>query len=131
MRILKFLLIVCLLLMISGFEKNRSQPVTYTDVFPIKNSDLKQDESFYVRHQVKNNDVLIECIVQGITFRDINANNKGKIIIYVDGKKREEISSAAFIIKGLSSGTHRLKLEVIKTNDASYNLQKEFYVTIP
>jgi len=142
MKVFKYLLIVCLLFMFVSCKKDIPKPETNLDIFPIINTDLStvvpvstlifnENDPFYVRHQVKDNNVLIECIVPGITFRNKSTSNRGKIIIYVDGKKKEEISSAAFIIKGLPSGTHRLKLEAIKIKDSSFHLQREFYVTIP
>ena len=142
MRSYVYLLIGCLLFITMGCKKDIPKPETNIDVYPIINTDLRkeipassmmlaQSDPFFVKYQVKGKEVLIECIVQGITFRETNANNKGKIVVYVDGKKKDEVSSAAFIIKGLPSGTHHLKLQAVKTKDSSYNLQKEFYITIP
>jgi hypothetical protein len=69
--------------------------------------------------------------VQGISFSGQSAKDKGKILLYVDGKKKEEIFSAAFIIKGLSSGKHRIRLELVKENQPISKLKREFYVSIP
>ena len=52
-----------------------------------------------MKHQVKGNDVYIECIVKDASFR----NNGTKLILYIDGKKTKEINNAAFIVKGLKS----------------------------
>lgn len=135
-------IVLCGLVTLAGCQKDIPEPETKIAVLSVNNNDFSSDipvsgiehqqtGPFFVRHQVKGKDVLIECIVQGITFRESNAHNKGKILLYVDGKKREEISSAAFIVKGLSSGTHQLKLDIINEKDASLHLKKEFYVTIP
>lgn len=142
MRIFIYPVVLCILITLMGCQKDIPEPETkitlqslsYTSLssdIPVSGIEHQQTEPFYVKHHVKGKEVLIECIVQGITFRETNANNKGKILLYVDGKKREEISSAAFIVKGLPSGTHRLKLEVIKENNGSLHLQKEFNITIP
>ena len=93
--------------------------------------DSNESEPFYVKSHVNGKAVFIECIIPSVTFRDTNTNNRGKILVYVNGKKKEEVSSAAFILKGLPSGTHRVKLKVVKIKDHSYHLQKEFLVTIP
>ncbi len=142
MRGLMYLLISCSLTATTGCNKDIPKPETNIDILPILNivssnvaaaSSIKSDhkDAFYVKSQVKGKDVFIECVVPAVTFRNTNASNKAKMIVYVNGKEKEEVSSAAFIIKDLPSGTHRLKLKVVKLKDASYNLQKEFLVTIP
>ncbi|MBU8877694.1 hypothetical protein BGM26_01660 [Bacillus sp. FJAT-29790] len=142
MRRAIYLFLGCLLLAVSGCHKEIPEPEVKIIVQPVSDTDVPlvvpvsiientSKDPFYVRHQVKGREVLIECIIQGVTFRESNTGNRGKMILYVDGKKREEIDSAAFIVRGLSPGTHRLKLEVVKANNTAYKLKKEFYVTIP
>lgn len=70
-------------------------------------------------------------MISGISFRSNHTGNKGKMILFIDGKKTKEISSAAFIVKGLNPGTHKVKLEIVKINNQPYDLTKEFYATIP
>lgn len=141
MRMFIYVYIVCLLMAISGCKKDLPEPETKNSGKPISihtvsldspvfKTSLSSNEPFFVKHKIDGRNVLIECIVQGITFRETDGNNKGKIILYVDGKKKEEISSAAFIVKGLSSGIHRLKLEVVTENGSSIIMEKEFNVTI-
>ncbi|MDE3838397.1 hypothetical protein C0966_03220 [Bacillus methanolicus] len=89
------------------------------------------DKTFFVRHHIRGENLYIECMVSGISFRSNHTGNTGKIILSIDGKKTKEISSAAFIVKGLNPGTHRVRLEVVKTNNEPYHLIKEFYATIP
>ncbi|WP_102271573.1 hypothetical protein [Cytobacillus massiliigabonensis] len=131
----------CLLVIVSGCKKDIPEPETnnivkpisfYTDTLDISvfKTSLSSSEPFFVNHKVEGRNVLIECIVQGITFRETAGKKTGKIILYVDGKKKEEVYSAAFIVKGLSSGTHRLKLEVVTKRESSVIMKKEFDVTI-
>ncbi|WP_223595967.1 hypothetical protein [Neobacillus bataviensis] len=89
--------------------------------------------SLYVKHHTRGNQVMVECIVTGISFRESehNKHKVGKMVVWVDGKRNLEIASAAFIIKNLSPGSHTLKLEVVKLNNAPYGLDKEFVVNIP
>ena len=89
--------------------------------------------SLYVKHHTKGNQVMVECIVTGISFRESDHNKQkvGKMVVWVDGKKNLEIASAAFIIKNLSPGSHTFKLEVVKLNNEPYGLDKEFMVNIP
>lgn len=88
-------------------------------------------DPFYVRHQIKGKDVLVECIVQDVSFRKQSSKEKGKIILYVNGKKKDEIHSAAFIIKGLPSGKHRIGLELVKGKNAEASSKRDFIVVIP
>jgi hypothetical protein len=141
MRKFIYVYIICLLVAISGCHKDIPEPETKIIVKPISlhsssqempvfKTSLNSKEQFFVNHKVEGSNVFIECIVQGITFRETSGKNKGKIILYVDGIKKEEIFSAAFIVKGLSSGTHRLKLEVVTENNSSVMMKKEFNVVI-
>jgi len=86
-----------------------------------------------VRHRTKGHLVFIECVLDGISFRESNKSTPkiGKLAIWVDGKRKSDVTSAAFIIKGLSPGTHHLKLEVMNLENKSYGLEKEFIVKIP
>ncbi len=89
--------------------------------------------SLFVHHQIKGEQVLIDCIVTGISFRESDHSKEkiGKIVVWIDGKKNTEVNAAAFIIKGFSPGSHRVKLEVVNLNNVSYGITKEFMVNIP
>ncbi|MBS4189099.1 hypothetical protein KHA94_02565 [Bacillus sp. FJAT-49705] len=135
-------IISSLLLIVSGCHRDKPKPETkivsqhvqfikLNNEIPVIGAVAPINTPFFVKHQVKGKDVLIECIVNGVTFRESSSTDKGKIILYIDGKKREEFSTAAFIVKDLSAGTHRLKLEVVKGENSSPFMNKEFFVTIP
>lgn len=87
-------------------------------------------EDFRVQHHVKDKRVFVECIIPTISFRE-NSNRQGKILLYVNGNKKEEISTAAFVIKGLTKGKHHIRLVVVKPNHEPYGLEREFAVSIP
>jgi hypothetical protein len=109
-------------------------PIEYVNAIgdqPVLAQEDDRDKTFFVRHHVRGGNLYIECMIPGISFRSNQTGNTGKIILSIDGKKTKEISSAAFIVKGLNKGTHRVKLEIVKTNNQPYELTKEFYVTIP
>ncbi|PLR84088.1 hypothetical protein CVD25_12780 [Bacillus canaveralius] len=91
-----------------------------------------ENETFSVQHHVKGNNVFVECFVTGISFRAPHETGKeqGKIVVYVDGEKREEVTAAAFIIKDLSPGTHRIKMELVNPYNQPYQLKNEIHVTI-
>lgn len=89
--------------------------------------------ALFVQYESKGNNVFVECIVTGVTFREKDHSNRkiGKMIVWVDGKKKKEVSAAAFIIKDLATGNHKLKLEVVDLHNKSFGLTKEFMVNIP
>lgn len=84
-------------------------------------------DPFFVSHQVKGNDVYVECRIKNISFR----NNLALLVLTIDGKKMNEINHPAFIIKGLQKGTHQIKLEIMKKNEKNPTATREFKVTIP
>jgi hypothetical protein len=88
--------------------------------------------SLFVQHQIKGETVLINCIVSGISFRETDHSTKklGKLIIWIDGKKKSEAHSAAFMIKEFPPGRHKIKLEVVDLNNVPYRLEQEFMVNI-
>ena len=89
--------------------------------------ELGKIDPFFISHQVKGNDVYIECRIKDISFR----NDLAIIILTIDGKKMNEINHPAFVIKGLQKGTHQIKLEILKKNEKISSATKEFNVTIP
>ncbi|CRK80609.1 hypothetical protein [Neobacillus massiliamazoniensis] len=141
-----FLLKVILLGSFIGYQKDLSkletkpniilieQPITESAV-AIPNNNIASQEipSLFVHHQTRGNDVFVECILTGISFRqyDHSKEKVGKVLVSIDGKKKQEVTTAAFIIKGISPGNHKLKLEVVNLKNEPYGLEKEFLVDIP
>ena len=93
----------------------------------------KEPRTMTVQHHVKGNDVYVECIVSDFYFeksKTSNAAGEGHIDLYLNDKKVDEISTAAFIVKGLPAGKHKIKIELVHYDSSSYNLSEEFIVTI-
>lgn len=92
-----------------------------------------QKPSLFVQSNIKGNNVFVECILSGISFRESEQKDKkvGKLVIWLDGKKSREVNSAAFIIKDLPPGEHMIKLEVVNLKNVPYGVTKEFLVNIP
>jgi hypothetical protein len=118
-------------------QKNLPEPETKNRV--VSAAQLPYDvvsvkgESFRVKSFVKGNDVFIECIVSNFSFRDDDKKGSrlGKMIVYVDGQKYNQYSSAAFIVKDLKSGNHRISLQIVDSNGHTTSLKKEMVVSIP
>ena len=89
--------------------------------------ELGEADPFFISHQVKGNDVYVECRIKDISFR----NDLAIMVLTIDGKKMNEINHPAFIIKGLQKGTHQIKLEIMKNGKKISSGTKEFNVTIP
>ncbi|MEO2074923.1 MAG: hypothetical protein ABGX20_05965 [Bacillus sp. (in: firmicutes)] len=96
-------------------------------------SNAQEIPSLFVQHETKGKDVLVECIVTGISFRqsDQESQKIGKLVVWIDGRRNKEVTAAAFIITGLSPGAHNIRLEVVKLNNEPYGLAKEFMVNVP
>ena len=107
--------------------------VTHAEAVPVNHENSSKMPSFIVQHQVKGNNIFVECILTGISFRESDQTRQkiGKLIVSIDGKKSQEVVSAAFIMKNLSPGEHKVKLEVVNLNNEPYGLMKEFLVNIP
>lgn len=110
------ILSIFIVVIMSGFQQNENQ-----------------NPSLFVQSNIKGNNVFVECILSGISFRESNQNGQkvGKLVIWLDGKKTKEVNSAAFIIKGLPPGDHQVKLEVVDLKNVPYGVTKEFMVNIP
>ncbi|MFZ3588066.1 hypothetical protein ACOI1C_02075 [Bacillus sp. DJP31] len=88
-----------------------------------------------VRHHVKGNDVYVEVIVPSFTFtssnKKINVDGEGYLKLFLNGKQVDEIHQAAFIVKGLPTGKHNLKVELVHNDATSYGIAQEMSVIIP
>lgn len=131
--------ILLVFIILTGCQKDLPEPEVKFSVVPMSSVNTAHDmpvtyhqakESFMVQHHVRGENIYVECIIPSISFRE-KSSNPGKIILYIDGVKKEEIHTAAFIIKGLGSGKHQVKLEVVTPNNEPYQLQKEFTVSLP
>ncbi|MBD8068416.1 hypothetical protein [Bacillus sp. PS06] len=113
-------------LSIESVESNDIQGIS--PVSAMKKSGRKQ---VVVQQQVIGHNVYVECIIPDYTFgEEGRLKGEGYIELSVDGKVVDQISTAAFIIKGLHIGEHIIKLEIKKADGQKYQLQEEFSVTI-
>ncbi|WP_078430638.1 hypothetical protein [Alkalihalobacterium alkalinitrilicum] len=96
----------------------------------------KDQRLMNVNHDVKGSDVYVECVIDQFTFAKEKAgknhvDGEGHLHLFVDGQKVDSIYQAAFIIKGLPSGEHSIKLELVKNDDEPYGVSEEFSVQVP
>ena len=93
----------------------------------------EQKQTLFVKHHVKGNNVFVECIVDQFTFtkgKHPKKNGQGRIHVYVNGKKVSEMTTAAFVIRGLPAGKHSIRLELVHNDASRYHISHEFTVTI-
>jgi hypothetical protein len=77
-----------------------------------------------VNYSVKEGAVYIDCRLHNFSFvRD--DENKGVLKITIDDKKTIFIEQAAFVIRGLKGGEHKVQIEVMKNEKNSYGVEKE------
>ncbi|MEH7118719.1 hypothetical protein V7128_15030 [Neobacillus vireti] len=133
-------------LLAAGCERQLSKPEIKTNLLPIEqtmnvkpglvpvfNPSRNEIPALFVSYETKGKQVFVECQVTGISFRnaDNDRQKAGKMVVWVDGIRRSEVRSAAFIIKDLSPGKHRLRLEVVSLQNEPFGLSKQMMVIIP
>ncbi|WP_445488457.1 hypothetical protein [Niallia sp. 03133] len=96
----------------------------------VQASSASNNREFSVKHIVKGNAVYIECKTTSVSFRKNSEKKQAKIILKVDHRLVNEYRSAAFVVRNLKPGNHKISLEVVNEANESYHLGKEFMVTI-
>lgn len=135
-------ILIFMIISLTACQKDLPKPETKGMLWPTKSAQIahasdfatQYKEPFQVQYYLKGNNVLIECMISNFSFRNNHENSKlqtGIMHVYVDGKKVKEVSSAAFIIKDLHRGNHRVSLQIIKHNGEKTSLKKELIITIP
>lgn len=121
---------ILVLIVLTGCRQHIPEPETSAAELT-KESFAADEKSFTVRHFVQGRAVLVECFVPGITFAAGGQGQKhGKILVYADGRLFGEFETAAFILKGLEKGSHRIKVEIVTVQNRKTGFSKEFEATI-
>jgi hypothetical protein len=107
--------------------------INHSGAVPVFYQDSKEIPALMVQFNTVGKNVFVECILRGISFRESEHTRQkvGKLVVWIDGKRNQEVKTAAFIIKSLPPGNHKVKLEVVDLNNVPYGLTKEFLVNIP
>jgi len=145
-RMNRLLFLSFLPLLAAGCERNLTKPEIKPNLIPIEqtmsvnrglvpafNPYRNEIPALFVSYETKGKQVFVECQVTGISFRNAGNDRQkaGKMVVWVDGIRSSEVRSAAFIIKNLSPGKHRLRLEVVSLQNEPYGLSKQMMVIIP
>lgn len=113
-------------------EKNDAAMIVPTAYFN-EISELEIERNIQVEHHVRGNDVYLECIIPNFTFKQSGGQKKdgeGHLNVTIDGKRTEKISTAAFIMKGLSKGGHTIKIQVVHNDLTKYPLEHSIQIQI-
>ncbi|WLR43646.1 hypothetical protein LC087_05735 [Bacillus carboniphilus] len=128
-RLVIFISLICCL---AACTNDKPTPETKFEIDPLKTIALSNQvkevtnmsKSFHVNHHVRGNNIYIECYIPNYNFQ----KDKGRLQLYVDGNKAEDVQTAAFVLKDIPKGEHRLKLIYKRPNQT--NLEKEWSVKI-
>ncbi|MGE7594996.1 hypothetical protein ACQKMY_17675 [Peribacillus frigoritolerans] len=97
-----------------------------TTVSSIQNS----DEDFRVKTFVKGNSVYVECYLKNYGFSESNPEQLATVSVFIDNQKKVDMKTAAFIVKDVPNGMHKIKLEILNGSGEKTGLQKELEVHI-
>ncbi|WP_100330803.1 DUF6130 family protein [Bacillus xiapuensis] len=86
-----------------------------------------------VRHLLKGNQLFIECVVNGVSFANHRSDGtvKGRAVVYIDDKFYKNYHTAAFIVKGLTPGKHKVHIQLTDAHNRPLGFEKTFFITIP
>ncbi|WP_017727175.1 hypothetical protein [Halalkalibacterium ligniniphilum] len=115
-------------------DKIEVVPLQSIGVVSINTSEAKREMT--VHHAVKGSDVYVECFINRFTLAKEQAGSphkdgEGHLRLSINGKHVDTLYKAAFIIKGLPSGSHEVKIEAVKNDRSPYGMEETFTVTIP
>ncbi|WP_246940280.1 hypothetical protein [Bacillus pinisoli] len=136
------LLIMIVLLAACGTDDPKPPEANSHEVIPVsaygkvvEASTTVSKQDLTIRHNVKDKNIYVEVVIPNFNFsskgKQKKVDGEGYIHLYLNGKKVDEIHQAAFIVKGLPSGKHDVKIELVQNDATSYGVEEEFSVTIP
>ncbi|MGZ9816458.1 hypothetical protein ACXM0N_11070 [Peribacillus simplex] len=135
----KLILALTVLMAASGCGKKIPEPensgVTMQGVSTLKaattvSSIRNSDEDFRVKTFVKGNSVYVECYLKNYGFSESNPEQLATVSVFIDNQKKVDMKTAAFILKDVPNGMHKIKLEVLDGSGEKTGLQKEIDVHI-
>lgn len=106
--------------------------ISVDEKFQIDNAAQTNLSAIKINHTVKGRDVFVECIVPGFSFKDNveRIEGEGHIHVYLNGKKIKDVNRAAFILKDLPKGKHKITLKFVYNDNTPYRYSKSFPVHI-
>ncbi|MCY9159611.1 hypothetical protein [Bacillus atrophaeus] len=93
----------------------------------------KELQGEWLTYKIKDSRVYVECMLNDFHFKTGPASvrdKQGYLAVYSDGKKLRNEYTAAFIVRHLSKGNHRLTVEVISRHPDYKQISKTWDVFI-
>ncbi|MBD1380961.1 hypothetical protein [Metabacillus arenae] len=89
----------------------------------------KKASQMHIKHHVKGRNVYIECFIPNFSLSK-RGKDHGYLQLYVDGKIKDKIHTAAFFIKDLSRGDHQITIEMVSNHSKQNKIKQTIHVTI-
>ncbi|OQM46335.1 hypothetical protein B6A27_06830 [Anoxybacillus sp. UARK-01] len=129
---LKQLAMVFAIAALTACVHHKPQPETMQQVSAAVSMQAPAAQTMHVKHEMRGKDVLVECVIDHFSFtKGDKAHGNGHINVYLNGQKINEVFTAAFVLRGLPSGKHQIRLELVRDDESKYGVSSEFEVNIP
>ncbi|MGM7635954.1 hypothetical protein [Bacillus sp. Hm123] len=128
-------IVAMVFMMLTGCKLNFPEPEALSTVPEVKEVEAEgtKNHSWTVSHTLKGQQVLVECVVENVSFS--TEGRQGKVIghaaVYIDGAFYKKYDTAAFIVKGLTPGKHTIDVKLVDKSNQPLGYEKTFQVTIP
>ncbi|QPC46228.1 hypothetical protein [Mangrovibacillus cuniculi] len=90
----------------------------------------KSPNTFTVNHLVQQQDVYVDCYVEGVTLSGLGKGKKAKAVVSIDGIVVGQFHQAAFILKDVSKGEHILTVEIKERTGKSLGMKKDLPISV-
>ncbi|MFK2824887.1 hypothetical protein QYG89_04215 [Bacillus sp. B190/17] len=132
---MKWLMIIAAVISLIGCRQDLPKPETIISPSASMHEAEAQgtEKNWTVKHLLRGNSVFVELVVPGVSFSNhgTKSQEKGQIAVYVNGKHYHTYHTAAFIVKGLNSGQHRIDIKLTDEKHRPLGYEKSFTVSIP
>ncbi|MFJ7829961.1 hypothetical protein ACQKIC_09430 [Peribacillus sp. NPDC046944] len=133
----RMIIVLTVLMAATGCGKKIPEPknVSAASVSDLKAATTVQsaqtmDEDFQVKTFVKGNSVYVECYLNDYSFSGDTSKQLATVSVLLDDKKRINKHTAAFILKDIPHGAHKIRLEILNDSGQKTGLNKEIEVHI-
>ncbi|WP_027408251.1 hypothetical protein [Anoxybacteroides tepidamans] len=112
---------------LAACTNHKPEPETMYEAIPTASAQGVQ--TIHVKHDVRGKDVFIECIIGNFSFKKgtrRKVEGEGHIDVYLNGQKINEVFTAAFILRGLPTGKHKVHLELVHNDGSKYGVSYDF-----
>lgn len=131
---MKWLIVIFTMITLAGCRTNIPEPESISPSASMDEAEAQtMEKSWTVKHLLRGNNIFVELIVPGVSFSNngTNSQKKGQVSVYVNGQHYQTYHTAAFIVRGLSAGSHQIEIKLTDEANRSLGYEKSFTVSIP